>query len=1031
MNTPKSVALVLLFCSSSLSFLGKPGLAQETAAPVVVLSEAGLPAADSPAFPQPQLEKALAGARFASAKELDSLLTESSARLLVLPYGSAFPEENWSAIQGFLEQGGNLLVLGGRPFTRAAYRDDSGWHLRDYSVRFIRQLSMDQFQTTPGSAGMQFQDNPDVTIVLPRFSWQRAFSPIIRLSAVDLYNRGGSAGSIDARLDPLAWGVQDGRKMAAPAIEIDHLRNGFDGGRWIFLASELDAKFAASSEAVTLIRALAGRARPGSEEFTARPTLPLYLPGEPVEVQVLWHAAEKPSGPLSIRVAEFPETEPAEREAQTANLSSPQTLLFPAPKEKGFHVIEAELLEGGKTRNVYRSGFWIRDTDFLRSGPHLTVNRDFFEIDGHPMAVVGTTYMSSEVQRLYFDHPNVYVWDRDMAEIQAAGLNMLRTGWWTGWDKFCDENGQPYERTLRTLEAYLMTARKHGLPVQFNFFAFLPDVLGGINPYLGPQARRKQQTLLSTVVGRFRDVPFLAWDLINEPSISQHLWQTRPNGDPIELAAWNRWLSKRYPDRAALAARWNLPPDAVSGTISLPEELEFSSRGMYVGHNSLRGYDYFLFAQETFLDWVRAMRERIRETGSEQLITVGQDEGGVRDRLSPAFYGAAVDFTTNHSWWGNDSLLWDSLTAKQPGETMLIQETGLQREMNLDETARFTPDEDASLFERKVALSFVEGAGAIEWLWNTNSYMTAANEAPIGALRADGTEKPEATVMRDFASFAKSLHRHLQNPRQPSVAVVTSQAAQFSVLADLQLEAQQSSVRTLAYRLQVTPYVIAENQIAKLGAPQLVILPSPQSLNESTWQALLAYVKAGGNLLITGPLSRDEHWHFRDRPHDVGLTAQIEPQSYRAAEIRLPAKKVPLTFDQQKQSSLEALRFADGATWKEISHGKGKIFWASYSAELAEGLDAAAAVYGYLLDRLGIKPPFEWQSPRPAGVLIFPTELQDSVLYILESENAEDVAIDLRDGITGTRVTLKLPAQHAAIALIGKQERSIIARYGF
>ena len=47
---------------------------------------------------------------------------------------------------------------------------------------------------------------------------------------------------------------------------------------------------------------------------------------------------------------------------------------------------------------------------------------------------------------------------------------MIRTGWWTGWDKFCDESGQPYERTLRTLEAYLMTARKYSLPVQFNFF---------------------------------------------------------------------------------------------------------------------------------------------------------------------------------------------------------------------------------------------------------------------------------------------------------------------------------------------------------------------------------------------------------------------------------------------------------------------------------------------------------------------------------------------------------------------------------
>jgi len=82
-----------------------------------------------------------------------------------------------------------------------------------------------------------------------------------------------------------------------------------------------------------------------------------------------------------------------------------------------------------------------------------------------------------------------------------------------------------------------MCIRDSGLPVQFNFFAFLPEVLGGVNPYLDPQALRKQQTLVSTIVARFHDVPFLAWDLINEPSISQHLWMTRPNGDPIELAA--------------------------------------------------------------------------------------------------------------------------------------------------------------------------------------------------------------------------------------------------------------------------------------------------------------------------------------------------------------------------------------------------------------------------------------------------------------------------------------------------------------
>ena len=208
---------------------------------IVVFSDAGFPAADS-AIPQ-QLGSLLPGAKTAAVDQLSGLLAAPSTSLLVLPYGSAFPEQAWPDIQQFLQRGGNLLVLGGRPFTRSAYHDGSGWHLRDYSVRFMRPLMIDQYQETPGSEGTEFQANPDMPLQLPRFAWKRAFSPIMRFSAVDLYKRGGAAGAIDARVDTLAWGVKDGRKMSAPAIVIDHLRNGFNGGRWVFLNAELWSDF--------------------------------------------------------------------------------------------------------------------------------------------------------------------------------------------------------------------------------------------------------------------------------------------------------------------------------------------------------------------------------------------------------------------------------------------------------------------------------------------------------------------------------------------------------------------------------------------------------------------------------------------------------------------------------------------------------------------------------------------------------------------------------------------------------------------
>jgi hypothetical protein len=1007
-----------------------PTLAAQAPSVVVVFRETGFPAADS-ASPSPEeLQKLFAGAHFASADELRTELNFSTTRVLVLPYGSAFPEEAWSDIFGFLQRGGNLMVLGGMPFTRAGFRDSSGWHLRDYSLRCARPLMIDQYQTTPGSQGLEFRTNPDLTLQLPPFAWMRAFSPVIRLSAVDLYSRGGSAGAIDARLDAFAWGIKDGRKLAAPVLEIDHLRDGVNGGRWIFLNAELTNEFYRSTEAENTIHPLLDRAMLGSEEFTVRPALPLYLPGEPVQLDIVWHSPGPATTPLSVKITAFPESQPTNRSETTAAVSASQSLVLPPPTTKGLHIVEAELLEGNKRRAFYRSGFWIRDEAYLRSGPRLTVNHDYFEVDGHPQAIVGTTYMSSDVQRLYFEHPNVYVWDQDLGQIHAAGLNMIRTGWWTGWDKFCDENGQPYERTLRTLEAYLLTARKNGIPVQFNFFAFLPDVLGGVNPYLDPEAVRKQQTLISAVVARFHDVPYLAWDLINEPSISRHLWTMRPNGDPVEVAKWNQWLDRRYP-RASLAVAWNLPPGSVQGTIPLPEELEFDPRGMYVGHNSLKVYDYALFAQDSFSDWAHTMRDAIRGTGSQQLITVGQDEGGFMDRLSPAFFGSAVDFTTNHSWWQNDHLLWDSLVAKQPGQAMLIQETGLQRELNLDEVARRTPENEAALLERKIATSFVQGAGALEWLWNTNSYMTESNETPIGAIRTDGTEKPEATVMRAYAAFARSLGEHLQGPQQPAIAVVTSQASQFSAMAELQMEAQRKAVRALAYYDHLTTYVIAENQLDKLGSPKLAVLPSPQALTDAAWRRLLAYVNQGGNLLVTGPVDRNEHWHKTTRTADLKLDAQAEPLTYHNALMNLNDRAVWLSFDQQKQNWLDSLRFHDGATLKEIPYGKGRIFWAAYPVELAEGVRGAADLYAYVCSSLGIAPAFDGPSATSPGLLVYPVELQDSVLYVMTSESADDTNIQIRDKLTGIRLTLRLAGQHAALALIGKKEKSVIAKYGF
>jgi hypothetical protein len=515
------------------------------------------------------------------------------------------------------------------------------------------------------------------------------------------------------------------------------------------------------------------------------------------------------------------------------------------------------------------------------------------------------------------------------------------------------------------------------------------------------------------------------------------MWRTRPNEDPIEAAAWNEWLAVRYPDRAALAHAWNLPLSRAGDRLPVPSAEDFDAQSVYEGSHPGALNDFYLFTQEQFRAWVQSLRKAMQDAGSRQLVTVGQDEGGVRDRLSPAFYGPDLDFTTNHSWWQNDSILWDSLTAKQPGMPMLIQETGIQRELAPDGFARRSPENEAALLERKVALAFVGGSGAIQWLWHTNAYMPESDEVCIGALRSDLTEKPEASVMRGLAAFAEALGEHLRDPEPPVVAIVTSQAAQYSALTWFQLQAQRKAVLASAYGRHVPACVVAENQIAKMGVPRLAILPSPQALNHETWESLLAYVSSGGNLLITGPVERDRHWRLARRTSSVGLEASLEPVTYRTAEIRLGNRSLPLTFDQEDargggQSLLEALRFADGSSFREIGYGKGgRIFWCAYPAELATGLAGTSDLYGHVFDRLGLRPPFASARRIPPGVLIYPVFLRDAVLYVIASDSADDTPLDLRDERTGARLTLTLRAQHAALALIRRSDREVVARYGF
>jgi hypothetical protein len=1016
-------------------------------AKTVVFWQPGFPAADSPAPDESGLRNAFAGASFAGASVLADELAKHDTDLLVMPYGSTWPEAQWEPILRYLDRGGNMLVLGGKAFTRAAYEDANGWHLRTPSVAQSLELFIHDYQDTPSSDRLTFVPNANVFPALPVFGWKRAFSPVVRLSVVDGDTTGGHTGYEDMDLTTLVWGERDGHKLAAPVLELDHNANRFVGGRWILVACEPNADFFSNTKLLSTLAEIALRK---NDRFAFRPRLPLFLPGEALEFRF------KPSDPMAEQPAgdqlrvKLTDEDGKVMYDQTAAFPGAHRLTLPASAEggHGFHAVEATLIRDGKPVRIDRSGYWMRDWHYLLSGPKLTVGKDYFQLDGKPLPVVGTTYMSGDVARMYLMLPNAYVWDTDMAQIRGAGLNMIRSGLWTAWKPELGANGQMSEDALRTLEAFLMCARHNNLPVQFNLFAFYPDEFGGVNGYLDPTALQAESRYAESLVARFGDVPFLAWDLINEPSANKNLWRTLPDYDPFEQAAWRKWIAERYPDRASLLHDWAEPslgigrdlqvqPTATAPEVAgqdpmaLPKAGAFQPDAVRSGFNPLKVYDYTLFTQSVFADWVMKMRDLIRTTGSQQLITVGQDEGGVAGRVTPAFYGPFLDFTADHTWWDYDAILWASLAPKLADKPLLIQETGEQRRLTLDDHLRFSPDLEAHQLERKIAIAFAQGAGALEWVWNVNAYMANDNEIPIGAVRPDGTEKPEAEVLRDYAAFASKSPQSFTKIAPPAVTMVTSQVELYSTLGGLALETQKKALRAMAYFDHTPLRMLPENRIEELGSPKLVFLPSAQGLTDRAWGQLLEYVAQGGTLLVTGPVDRDEHWMVVDRTAPLGLKAEMMPLAVRGSVLILPdGRGVALGFPAEvQQSSAETMRFSDSKTVEVIPHGRGKILWTADPVEFAEGYDPTAAVYRWALEEAGVKPAFQEKEPLSPEVLAFPTQLDDAELYSFSNESMEAERVDFVDAATGAHVLFTTEPQRGAALLLDHQGK-VLASYG-
>lgn len=652
------------------------------------------------------------------------------------------------------------------------------------------------------------------------------------------------------------------------------------------------------------------------------------------------------------------------------------------------------------------------DVGDLKKGPRLSVGRDWLLKDGKPFPIVGTTYMAGDVDRDFLFEPNPDVWDADFQKMQEHRINFVRTGLWTAWSRVM-KDGVVDPAILDAAEMFVALAAKHGIFVCFNLFAFLPPAYDGTNPYLDSRSITGQKALATAFAKRFAGVPWVHWDLINEPSYAplKKLWSTKPIGDSTEEAAWRAWIDNRHdhPSNGALAALWR---DASDNPFAVPVDDDFERAPVQVGRHPRKARDFREFSEEAVAKWAKTMSDALKQAGGDTLVTLGQDEGGIYERATQQFLAPSLDYTAVHTWWKNDDLLWDGVMTKVPGKPSLHQETGLMRLERTDGTPWRTPEAAAKLLERKLGYAFAgRGAGVVEWVWNINPFMPLDEETTIGLIRPDGTAKPELDALEKYASFFSKAAPYLTDFEPDDVVVLIPHARAFLGMSGL-IDATKPVVRILAERFGVVPTAVSDLRVdAKdLIGKKLVIVPAPSVLDERAAKALLDASKSGVRVLITGAVEGDSYGQETPSLKALGVLGPNRPVA-----MNEKSEWGDVAFEDLAQETV--LRAAIGTH----VDAKTPVWHEPLPLELARDREPLVRLLRSALEVAKVKPAFVTAEPGVAGrVLLGPRH----ALVVLVNERADDAKRKLL--VDGHTVELSVAAQATTLAVVERATGKIV-----
>ncbi|SFE74068.1 prepilin-type processing-associated H-X9-DG domain-containing protein [Paenibacillus algorifonticola] len=1011
--------------------------------------------------PSPEVWKKISvWAEIADAHTLSDRLAEASWETLIHLHGPYFPKSAWSGVKAHLGRGAGLLHAGGAPFRRPVVKDGDGWRVEREQTAYHQLLNIHDALPAAVQKVERVAASAEFPLLLGRealFGIEPTWGLTLHATkSSDIPAEMGSGGPMDAFIYPMLVGVdKDGRERAAPVVLLENMKGSFAGGRWILINQTLEQPFWDGAGAA-LLKELAEYVGRGVTELWLKPNYAAYEPGEqPVltlQLQSLsrtclmeqhWNFKLKVEheGQASVWESTLQaKTGPQRRDLQLLRIP------VPVPAVAGLHLITCEVRSDAGEVRLMTQAYWGMDRELLNSGELLACGRDYFYRGGRPVPIVGMTYMASDVSRKFLHLPNVSRWERDMAEMRRAGVNLIRTGIWTGYRNMMFADGHVVEDVLRAIDAFLLTAKRNGLEVTFTFFSFTPEAWEGVNPYLDPRAVEAQKRFIASIVSRHQGTTRVHWDLINEPSLfdpARVFEGPRALADRYERAAFSQWLEVRHSgDLTRLQERWNMTPGELPSFEAAmppdPGDTHFDS--VLLPKKWAPWLDYALFSMDMHNRWAQELASTIRSSNPRQLVTVGQDEALGGQRPSPFFYASVVDYTTVHSWWLMDQLVWDGIFTKTLDKPNLTQETGIMHIQRPDGIAKRSEEELHRILERKYAYAFsTGGAGAVQWIWNINPFMNNANESNIGALRADGTQKPETDVTYDFGRFMQEIGGLFEGRVLEDVAVVYPYSNDFSS-RKLAFEATSQAVRVLAFGMNIHPRGVGEYQLEELERQpaKLIVVPSAHNFSDEAFDQLVSLAKNGSTVLWTGPLRLDAYWGAANERLRAEIGETVPGNVLREEALLLGGKLHSVSFGGRKIGQLAIdrpiLQPGNGSGnasqgLVSIALGAGRFIWCPLPLELNDRWEPLQALYEEAFRASGAELELEWISGGDAaGVYGRKLQFDEGNLYIFVSEYSSDIELEIRDPLTGAHYAFVLENERT-VMFVADHEGQLLSVY--